>query len=66
MTLGLIMTLAGCLTAPRINLFEDSDYIMTQPPAAVNGVETRQPGIWLSKDAVARLQERGALAGQIK
>lgn len=66
MALGLTTILAGCSTAPRINLFEDSDYIMTQPPAAVNGVETRQPGIWLSKDAITRLQERGVLAGQIR
>ena len=61
--LGLLAILAGCSTPVKVNLFETSDYIMTQPPAVVNGTETRKPGIWLSKDAVKLLQEKGALAG---
>lgn len=65
--LGIATILAGCLTSrPAINLFESGDYIMTQPPAIVAGVTTKQPGIWLSKDAVTRLQQAGALAGKIE
>lgn len=64
--LGLLAILAGCSTGPKINLFESGDYIMTQPPTIVAGVTTKQPGIWLSKDAVTRLQQAGALAGKIE
>jgi hypothetical protein len=39
---------------------------MTKPPAVVAGVETKSMGIWLSKDAVTRLQQAGALAGKIE
>lgn len=65
--IGPILILAGCLTRPpAINLFESGDYIMTKPPAVVAGVETKSMGIWLSKDAVTRLQQAGALAGKIE
>ena len=64
--LGIAATLAACSTRQRINLFEGGDYIMTAPPALVDGVETRAVGIWLSKDAVTRLQESGEIAGKIK
>jgi len=39
---------------------------MTKPPAVVAGVETKSMGIWLSKDAVTRLQQAGALVGKIE
>ena len=67
MMLGLILILAGCSTPSpeRINLFDRSDYIFTQPGAVVAGVETKTPGIWLSKAAVTRLQENDCLAGKV-
>lgn len=65
MALGLTTILAGCSTTPRINLFESSDYIMTKPQEVVAGVQTRSYGIWLSKDAVTRLQHADVLSGKI-
>jgi hypothetical protein len=64
-TLGIAAILAGC-SSPRVNLFEGSDYLMTKPPAVVAGVETKSPGIWLSKDAVTRLQNADVLSGKIE
>lgn len=67
MLLGLVLILAGCSThREKINLFETSDYVMTQPGSVVAGLTTKTPGIWLSKDAVTRLQESGELAGKLK
>ena len=65
-TIGLLAMLAGCSTPPTVNLFEGGDYVMTVPPAVVAGVETKSPGVWLSKDAVARLQKADVLAGKIE
>ena len=64
--LGVGAMLAGCSTVTKINLFEPNDYIMTTPPALVDGKETKQPGVWLSKDAVMRLQNANVIAGQVK
>ena len=55
---GVIATLAACSTpAPsRVNLFAQSDYIMTVPGDTVAGVTTKTNGIWLSRPAIERLQ----------
>lgn len=63
--LGAMAMLAGCSTPPTVNLFEGGDYIMTAPPSVVAGVETKSPGVWLSKDAVTRLQNADVLAGKL-
>ena len=69
--LGITATLAGCSTPPTINMFEavdaqGGDFIFTRPPDAVAGRATVMNGVWLSQDAVTRLQKHDVLYGKIK
>ncbi len=70
--IGLILltaaTLLGCSTArqDKINLFDRNSYIVTAPPAVVDGVATKEPGMWLSKRALLILQDSGELAGKLE
>ena len=57
---GTMLTLAACSTvnSSRVNLFEASDYLMTKPGQVITAPKQ---GIWLSRDAVDRLQKEGCL-----
>ena len=55
---GGMLILAGCSTPSksRVNLFAQSDFIMTAPGDTVAGFTTKTNGIWLSRPAIERLQ----------
>ena len=58
--LGTVATLAACSTPGRdkVNLFEASDYLMTKPGETIT---VPKQGVWLSRDAVNKLQAAGCL-----
>jgi hypothetical protein len=58
MLAGVMATLAGCSTPSksRVNLFADSDYLMTAPGDVVAGYTTHTNGVWFSRPAIERLQ----------